>query len=304
MAMQGYSHLLDSQLIAEIQRGNRDAFNELQLRHDEVVYHYIYRRIGNHHDAEDLKQETFLRALANIDRYQDTNLRGWLYRIAGNLVIDYFRKRRQIPTEINETETEEEATAKAFLETELDTQPQPGEQVTRKEQFAFIDVVLNESLIENQPTEEKKRRGMLNKKAFYLFVIDKLPIKKIKAELKPAAKELGIELSDSFFENWKRDILKPFCDHIVEKYPFWIQELISQEIRKKSLTETEYTITYLLWDQGKSINEVADERKKSIEIVQSLLKQAKEKIKEELVKTLGGRIQRKKVKGNRTVCRF
>jgi DNA-directed RNA polymerase specialized sigma24 family protein len=227
------------------------------------------------------------------NQYNDKNFSGWLYTIASNLVKDYFKRYGKVaPPQINETEPEE-ATAKAFLETEPDTRPQPDEQAIGKEQLVFIETVLNEILIENQPTDEKKKRGELKKMAFYLFVIDKLDIPEIQEELMPVAHYLGIRLPHSFFKNWKRDIVKPFCNHVVEKYPFWIQELICEERLKKSLTETEYAIVSLLWNQGRNLRKVVEETQLSVEQARSLFKQAKEKIKRELVKALGGRIQRK-----------
>jgi RNA polymerase sigma-70 factor, ECF subfamily len=65
------------------------------------VYHHIYRLCGNTHDAEELTQEAFLRALENFDQFRPgSNLRGWLLRIATNAFLD--TKRRRCPEKIHD----------------------------------------------------------------------------------------------------------------------------------------------------------------------------------------------------------
>ena len=59
------------------------------------IYSYIYHRVGNQFVAQDLTSQVFLRVLESIqqDRAWETSFSGWLYRIAHNLVIDYYRRR-------------------------------------------------------------------------------------------------------------------------------------------------------------------------------------------------------------------
>ena len=61
------------------------------------VSRYIFVRIGNQHEAEDLASEVFLRALKSLDSYQERGLpmKAWIFRIARNLVVDYLRKMSQ-----------------------------------------------------------------------------------------------------------------------------------------------------------------------------------------------------------------
>ena len=62
--------------------------------HWESVYRHVFRLCGNIHDAEELTQEAFLRALQRFDQFKSgTNLRGWLLRVATNAFLD--RKRRK-----------------------------------------------------------------------------------------------------------------------------------------------------------------------------------------------------------------
>lgn len=75
-------------------RTDREAFGVLYDRYFDAVYNYIVRRVSDGAVAEDIASEVWERALAAIDRFE---LRGvpfaaWLYRIAGNLVINHHRK--------------------------------------------------------------------------------------------------------------------------------------------------------------------------------------------------------------------
>ena len=77
------------------------AFSELYRAHVKDVYSYSYYRIGNHHDAEDLTEQTFLQAYRHFERAQrESNgrpLRPWLIRIAHNLAANYHRDRSRRP---------------------------------------------------------------------------------------------------------------------------------------------------------------------------------------------------------------
>ena len=76
-------------------------FTELYRAHLRDVYSYAYYRVGNHHDAEDLTEQTFLQAYRHFERAQrESNgrpLRPWLIRIAHNLAANYYRDRSRRP---------------------------------------------------------------------------------------------------------------------------------------------------------------------------------------------------------------
>ena len=86
--------------VADKQRLDRD-FTDLYRAHLRDVYSYAYYRIGNHHDAEDLTEQTFLQAYRHFDRAQRESdgrpLRPWLIRIAHNLAANYYRDRSRRP---------------------------------------------------------------------------------------------------------------------------------------------------------------------------------------------------------------
>jgi RNA polymerase sigma-70 factor, ECF subfamily len=76
-------------------------FSELYRTHLRDVYSYAYYRVGNHHDAEDLTEQTFLQAYRHFDRAQRESrgrpLRPWLIRIAHNLAANHYRDRSRRP---------------------------------------------------------------------------------------------------------------------------------------------------------------------------------------------------------------
>ena len=85
-------------------------FSDLYRAHLRDVYSYAYYRVGNHHDAEDLTEQTFLQAYRHFERAQRESdgrpLRPWLIRIAHNLAANHFRDRSRKPqTPIDDTTT-------------------------------------------------------------------------------------------------------------------------------------------------------------------------------------------------------
>lgn len=83
-------------------RKQEDALASLYEESYGKVARYIFARIGNQQEAEDLASETFVRALKSLDSYQERGLpmEAWIFKIAHNLVVDYLRKvsKRQMVT--------------------------------------------------------------------------------------------------------------------------------------------------------------------------------------------------------------
>ena len=76
-------------------------FADLYRTHLRDVYSYSYYRVGNHHDAEDLTEQTFLQAYRHFERAMRESdgrpLRPWLIRIAHNLAANFYRDRSRRP---------------------------------------------------------------------------------------------------------------------------------------------------------------------------------------------------------------
>src|ERR1700738_3873273 len=86
----------DSVTIARVRAGDGDASRALVDRHSRSVFRLAYRMTGNEQDAEDVVQDTFLRAWKQIDRYEArSSFSTWLYRIAANCSLDLIRVRKR-----------------------------------------------------------------------------------------------------------------------------------------------------------------------------------------------------------------
>jgi RNA polymerase sigma-70 factor (ECF subfamily) len=84
----------DLRCVAAVRQGRSEAFTEVVRRYQDRLYNTILRLAGHRDDANDLTQQTFLRAYASIDSFRgDSSFYTWLYRIAVNVTLDA-RKRR------------------------------------------------------------------------------------------------------------------------------------------------------------------------------------------------------------------
>jgi RNA polymerase sigma-70 factor (ECF subfamily) len=84
-------------LVERAQAGDRQALEALYLMHFDRIYSYLHMNVGNRHDAEDLTNQTFVKMLEAIDRFEwrKVPLAAWLFRIAHNLAMDHFRAGRR-----------------------------------------------------------------------------------------------------------------------------------------------------------------------------------------------------------------
>ena len=88
----------ESDLVRAAQGGDERSFAEIVRRYQRSVYRVAYALVRNTADADDLAQETFVRAYRALDRFRaDEPLYPWLSRIAVNLAYSLFRQRRRRP---------------------------------------------------------------------------------------------------------------------------------------------------------------------------------------------------------------
>jgi RNA polymerase sigma-70 factor (ECF subfamily) len=82
-------------ILLNAQKGDQQAFAHIVRSYQRPVYNLCYRMLGNQQEAEDATQETFIRAYANIQRYNvDRKFINWVLTIASNHCVDRLRKRR------------------------------------------------------------------------------------------------------------------------------------------------------------------------------------------------------------------
>jgi RNA polymerase sigma-70 factor, ECF subfamily len=88
-----HRHATDTELVKKTKQGMNSAYGELYDRYFKQLYRYIYFRVQNQEEAEDLTETVFLKTLESIHRRRGSidNFQGWLFRTAHNLVIDHYR---------------------------------------------------------------------------------------------------------------------------------------------------------------------------------------------------------------------
>jgi RNA polymerase sigma-70 factor, ECF subfamily len=87
----------DEILITRSRQGDLDAFNQLVLNYQDLVFSVILRMVRNHATAEDITQEAFISAFRNIGRMRGVNFRAWVLRIARNATYDAIRRTNRRP---------------------------------------------------------------------------------------------------------------------------------------------------------------------------------------------------------------
>jgi RNA polymerase sigma-70 factor (ECF subfamily) len=79
----------EDQLVTRCRAGDLEAFSQVYDRYERYVYRYAYQILGNRDDADDVKQETFVKAYQAIGSFRsESSLQTWLLRICGNLCRD------------------------------------------------------------------------------------------------------------------------------------------------------------------------------------------------------------------------
>jgi RNA polymerase sigma-70 factor (ECF subfamily) len=98
----------DAEAVARVRSGDTDAFRLLVERHTNAVYRLACRMTGNAHDAEDVVQDTFLKAFRRLDDFEARAQFGsWLHRIAANCSYDLLRVRARERARRQEAEAED-----------------------------------------------------------------------------------------------------------------------------------------------------------------------------------------------------
>ncbi len=97
-----HSDLEDERLLRLATEGDKQAFGALYERYLDDIYRYVYFRVGDEREAEDITANAFLRTWEHLPRLSRRNasigsFRNWIYRVAKNLVIDHYRAKKTVP---------------------------------------------------------------------------------------------------------------------------------------------------------------------------------------------------------------
>ena len=99
----------DADAVARFRAGDETAFRALVERHSRAVFRVAFRMTGNEQDAEDVVQETFLKAYRNLGRFEErARFASWLHRIAANCAYDVLRARKRLDDPIDDRRVAED----------------------------------------------------------------------------------------------------------------------------------------------------------------------------------------------------
>ncbi|MBT2688637.1 sigma-70 family RNA polymerase sigma factor [Bacillus sp. ISL-47] len=78
-----------------MKENRRERLDDLYRHYARPLYYYLYKMSGSRETAEDLTQETFVRATVSLSFYQQEDVRAWLFKVARNAYLDEWRKRQR-----------------------------------------------------------------------------------------------------------------------------------------------------------------------------------------------------------------
>jgi RNA polymerase sigma-70 factor (ECF subfamily) len=141
-----YRDLTDQEVVARARKGLESAYRELIGRYQRPVLSLIYRLVRDRELAEDLTQDTFVKVLNALDRYDPKHkFSSWIFKIAHNTAIDQLRK-KELPTLSLDgsphAETGDEVEASSF--TPVSTKEDPAEYTASREIGREIEAALSE----------------------------------------------------------------------------------------------------------------------------------------------------------------
>ncbi|MCS7166852.1 MAG: sigma-70 family RNA polymerase sigma factor [Gemmatales bacterium] len=139
------AQLSDEELMAQLQKGRKEALGELIRRYERELYIYLRRFTSDPILAEDIFQNTFLQVLQRAKQYQlGRAVRPWLYAIATNLAIDALRRsaRRQAASLERTVESERYETQGSLLQSLRGPSREPFEALEEKERAELVQQAL------------------------------------------------------------------------------------------------------------------------------------------------------------------
>jgi len=143
-----FKQLTDQELVQRFLEGDHTSIETLINRHKNKVYTYIILTVKNQHLAEDIFQDTFIKVIKSLHegKYRDDGkFLSWVIRIAHNLIIDHFRKEKQINAFTSEDYESDIFNSKKLSEGNI-------------EEFIIRDQIMNDvrSLVNELPDDQKQ----------------------------------------------------------------------------------------------------------------------------------------------------
>ena len=181
-------HFNERHLIERIQHGDTEAFTPLVTTYQSRLYMHILGRIKDTETAKDLTQETWIKAFRAINTFRaDASFYSWLYRIAENVCIDYYRKQK-VAHIIEPIQDIKERHI-------IGTHPCPSHNIEKQE----LRHHLQEAVARLTPTR---------KRVFLLYYVHEMPIKTIATRMKRSEGTIKTHLRNARLQ--LRECLTPY----------------------------------------------------------------------------------------------
>lgn len=146
-AIVGHTHmssLRDAEIVRSVLGGDTNGYARLVEAYSERVINYLARMTGNRYEAEDLAQETFIRAYRALESYKpEFKFSTWLFRIAHNQCINYLKKRSRL-VHIDDYRNEDDEPAWVLVDDREDCDPVHA--ATQHELQVMVQVAIDELL--------------------------------------------------------------------------------------------------------------------------------------------------------------
>lgn len=170
----------DEIIVKEIKNGNKEIFGKLVEKYQDSLFTFIFYSVKDEGNAKDILQDTFIKALKEIDKYKEEGkFKAWLWIIARNKVMDFYRKGgKTVPLEEEIIKQDDETSKKALGEIELNH---------------------IKSLIENLPPEQKEVILMRQYLSFKeIASVLNCPLGTVLARLNRAIKKMQKSLGEDY----------------------------------------------------------------------------------------------------------
>lgn len=142
----------DEDLILLVQEGNNQAFDLLVTRYKNRLYSYLFRLIGDESEAEEVAQETFVRAYMHADKYRTVaRFSTWLYTIATNLVRNRIRNIKRRPKMVSIWAEENGSENGRWIDLRDDS-ASPDERIDREKLAGLIQAAIDRIPVKYRPS--------------------------------------------------------------------------------------------------------------------------------------------------------
>jgi len=240
-------------LILRCSQGDRTAFDLLWQQYRRRIFNFIYIRVGDPEEADDLSQEVFIRVWAALSRgTQVGSFAPYLYQVARNVVSDWSEHRHRAVV----LEAIEDQKGQAVAG------PSVEQVVEAKWSWEFLSQQLDEVLLYSTESPEGRKSGYLRKLAFLSFYMGGLTLPQIQSDLTFHAQALELSVPTlTQLNNWlsRGDILSSLVRHLIQDHLEWIEDTVNECLESLALSEKEATIVQCRWQRRLAMPAIAEQ---------------------------------------------